>query len=48
LRHHCPDCAGRAVREDALPRLKVAVLSDTRLSMHAAGRRERVLLRCPP
>src|SRR5215218_5157507 len=26
LRHHRPDCAGRAVREDALPRLKVAVV----------------------
>ena len=26
LRHHRTDCAGRAVREDALPRLKVAVL----------------------
>src|SRR2546423_7809395 len=26
LRHHRPDCAGRAVREDALPRLKAAVL----------------------
>ena len=26
LRHHRPDCAGRAVREDALPRLKTAVL----------------------
>src|SRR6266487_6515620 len=26
LRHHRPDCACRAVREDALPRLKVAVL----------------------
>jgi hypothetical protein len=24
LRHHRPDCACRAVREDALPRLKVA------------------------
>ena len=26
LRHHRPNCACRAVREDALPRLKVAVL----------------------
>src|SRR5690242_6976131 len=26
LRHHRPDCAGRAVREDGLPRLKVAVV----------------------
>src|SRR5262249_52614786 len=26
LRHHRPDCAGRAVREDALPGLKTAVL----------------------
>src|SRR5262249_52546390 len=26
LRHHRPDCAGRAVHEDALPRLKAAVL----------------------
>jgi hypothetical protein len=26
LRHHRPDCAGRAVREDALPGLKAAVL----------------------
>src|SRR5262249_59712977 len=25
LRHHRPDCAGRAVREDALARLKTAV-----------------------
>src|SRR4029077_7976601 len=25
LRHHRTDCAGRAVREDALPRLKAAV-----------------------
>src|SRR5262249_54849580 len=32
LRHHRPDCAGRpgaAVREDALPRLKVAVLEQS-------------------
>src|SRR5207247_7359827 len=26
LRHHRPDCAGRAVRKDTLPRLKAAVL----------------------
>src|SRR5204862_1296194 len=29
LRHHRPDCAGRAVREDALPRLKAAVLEQS-------------------
>src|SRR5205814_8353114 len=29
LRHHRPDCAGRAVREDDLPRLKVAVLEQS-------------------
>src|SRR5262249_1321843 len=29
LRPHRPDCAGRAVREDALPRLKVAVLEQS-------------------
>src|SRR5262245_11946634 len=29
LRHHRPNCAGRAVREDALPRLKVAVLEQS-------------------
>src|SRR5260370_19983995 len=29
LRHHRPDCAGRAVREDALPRLKVAELEQS-------------------
>src|SRR6266404_176181 len=29
LRHHGPDCACRAVREDALPRLKVAVLEQS-------------------
>src|SRR5262249_57828768 len=29
LRHHRPDCACRAVREDALPRLKVAVLEQS-------------------
>src|SRR5438067_8330209 len=29
LRHHRPDCAGRAVREDALPRLKAAVLEES-------------------
>src|SRR5246127_2699077 len=29
LRHHRPDCAGRAVREDALPRLKTAVLEQS-------------------
>ena len=28
LRHHRPDCTGCAVREDALPRLKVAVLEE--------------------
>src|SRR5204863_3277047 len=28
LRHHRSDCAGRAVREDALPRLKTAVLEE--------------------
>src|SRR5262249_14799263 len=29
LRHHRPNCAGRAVREDALPRLKTAVLEQS-------------------
>jgi hypothetical protein len=29
LRHHRPDCAGRAVREDALARLKAAVLEQS-------------------
>src|SRR3954449_11198500 len=29
LRHHRTDCAGRAVREDALPRLKAAVLKQS-------------------
>src|SRR3954452_11637852 len=29
LRHHRPDCAGRAVREDGLPRLKVAVVEQS-------------------
>src|SRR5436189_3581915 len=29
LRHHRPDCACRAVREDALPRLKVAMLEQS-------------------
>src|SRR6516165_6203881 len=29
LRHHRPDCAGRAVREDALPRLKTAMLEQS-------------------
>src|SRR3954463_11824861 len=29
LRHHRPDCAGRAVRENALPRLKAAVLEQS-------------------
>jgi patatin-related protein len=29
LRHHRPDCAGRAVHEDALPRLKAAVLEQS-------------------
>jgi hypothetical protein len=29
LRHHRPDCAGCAVREDALPRLKTAVLEQS-------------------
>ena len=29
LRHHRADCAGRAVREDALPRLKPAVLEES-------------------
>src|SRR5262245_23723080 len=29
LRHHRPDCAGRAVREDALPRLKTTVLEQS-------------------
>src|SRR5262249_33554792 len=29
LRHHRPDCAGRAVREDALPRPKTAVLEQS-------------------
>src|SRR5207248_8730853 len=29
LRHHRPDCACRAVREDALPRLKVAELEQS-------------------
>src|SRR3954451_16778875 len=29
LRNHRPDCAGRAVREDALPRLKVAVIEQS-------------------
>src|SRR5438067_8247014 len=29
LRHHRPDCAGRAVREDALPRVKVAVVEQS-------------------
>src|SRR5690242_5215208 len=29
LRHHRTDCAGRAVREDALPRLKAAVLEQS-------------------
>src|SRR5215469_4485626 len=29
LRDHRPDCAGRAVREDALPRLKAAVLEQS-------------------
>src|SRR4051812_41285079 len=29
LRHHRPDCAGRAVREEALPRLKVAVVEQS-------------------
>src|SRR5438309_6663313 len=29
LRHHRPDCAGRAVREDTLPRLEPAVLEES-------------------
>src|SRR6185295_15859595 len=29
LRHHRADCAGRAVRQDALPRLKMAVLEES-------------------
>ena len=29
LNHHCPDCAGRAVREDALPRLEAAMLEQS-------------------
>src|SRR5205085_12616521 len=29
LRHHRTDCAGRAVHEDALPRLKAAVLEQS-------------------
>ena len=29
LRDHRPDCAGRAVHEDALPRLKTAVLEQS-------------------
>src|SRR5207253_8052937 len=29
LRHHRPNCAGRAVREDALPLLKPAVLEES-------------------
>src|SRR5205823_1223903 len=29
LRHHRPDCAGRAMREDALPRLKTAVVEQS-------------------
>src|SRR5215472_1266746 len=29
LGHHCPDCAGRAVREDALSRLEAAVLEQS-------------------
>src|SRR6476659_5781221 len=28
LRHHRPDCAGRAVREDDLPRLKAPLLAE--------------------
>jgi hypothetical protein len=29
LRHHRPDCAGRAMHEDALPRLKASVLEQS-------------------
>src|SRR5213078_1288231 len=29
LRHHRPDCAGRAVHEDALPRLEAAMLEQS-------------------
>src|SRR4029434_3065155 len=29
LRHHRPDCAGRAVHEDTLPRPKAAVLEES-------------------
>jgi hypothetical protein len=39
LRHHRPDCARRAVREDALPRVKVAVLEQS-LPRGEAGDRQ--------
>jgi hypothetical protein len=32
LRHHRPDCAGRAVREDALPRLRRPTVTEHRRS----------------
>jgi hypothetical protein len=36
LRHHRPDCAGRAVREDALPRLKAAVLEQSLAALRSS------------
>ncbi len=39
LRHHRTDCTGRAVREDALPRLKAAVLKQS-LPRGQAGDRQ--------
>src|SRR5438477_3611831 len=41
LRHHRPDCAGRAVREDALPRLKPAVLEESLPRSQARDRQAR-------
>src|SRR4051794_10877960 len=41
LRHHRTDCAGRAVREDALPRLKAAVLEQALPGGEARDRQAR-------
>src|SRR5438445_4622489 len=41
LRHHRADCAGRAVREDALPRLKPAVLEESLPRSQARDRQAR-------
>src|SRR3546814_12653930 len=53
LRHHRTDCAGRAVHEDALPRLKAAVLEQSLprglgRAWQARAHREVAVARQPP